>query len=57
MEEAKAVAEVINAGGNAALMLCAFYIYKSTQAYNRVADRLARIEAKLTIELQTDGEK
>lgn len=56
MDELKAVAEVINAGGNAALLLCAFYIYKSTLVYARVADRLARIEAKLDIDQSTEKE-
>jgi hypothetical protein len=50
MEELRAVAEVVDAGGNAALILCGLYIYRSAQAYNRVAERLARIEKALKIE-------
>lgn len=57
MEELKAMAEVLNAGGNAALILCAVYIFKNTQATNRVADRLARIESKMNIESSDTGVK
>lgn len=57
MEELKALAEVMNAGGNTALIFCALYIYKSTQAYNRIADRLARFEAKAKIEPLDEQEK
>ncbi len=50
MDELKQVAELINMGGNAALVISAYYIYKCEQAKRAVAERLARIEAKLNLD-------
>lgn len=50
MDELKAIAEVINIGGNAALVISAWYIYKCEQAKRAVAERLARIESKLNLD-------
>lgn len=54
MEDLTSIAKVIGLGGNAALILCAYYIYKSEQTIRFMSERLARIEAKLNINAEQE---
>jgi hypothetical protein len=51
MEEVtlKSVLEIAQGGGNLALMLCVFVIWKASDKLGAISERLARIESLLRI--------
>lgn len=48
MEGMKEIIDAINSGGNAALLVCIWYMYKGSEAQKIAAERLARIEKALS---------
>lgn len=54
MDDLGGLAQAIDVGGNVALLIAVYYINQSARFSRSVAERLARIEAKLTIDSQPE---